>query len=111
MRLGKGKSWPGGLLAREFVDEAIMIGSTMARAAFLEFAGTNPADRYFVEDQLLRLDAKAVVIVAYNLQFPQRKISNADFRGDKESVALPLAKLGLKVFNSKSNSYLGSAAS
>lgn len=106
MRVSKGKSWPGGLLARKYVDEAIVMGSTMTRSEFLEFAGTNPADRYFVDIEELRLDAKAVVIVAHNLQFPQRKISNVDFRGDKESVAIPLVKLGLQVFNSKSKSYL-----
>jgi hypothetical protein len=43
------------------------MGSTMTRPEFLEFAGPNPADCYFVYIEELHLDAKAVVIAAHDL--------------------------------------------
>jgi hypothetical protein len=76
---------------RRALDEFHRIG----RDAFLQHHGLPPADRYVIVDRGVAVDAKAVIHVAWQLDYPgEPPLDRFRFRGDRTTVAEPLRRRG-----------------
>lgn len=85
---------PGRQITVEFVRAAIDRARLVGRDAFLDEVGANSALRYVLVDGDFEIDAKAIVLAAYNAEHPESLLRSSDFEGTRQTVAEPLRRLG-----------------
>lgn len=87
-------------VSREFVERAIEEFRRLGRTEFLNTYGFGKAREYFIHvpESDEWFDSKAIVGVAYGLQFPDKGTLSADsFSGGEATVAARLRELGFNV--------------
>jgi len=85
---------------REFVERAIEEFRRLGRTEFLSTYGFGKAREYFIHvpESDEWFDSKAIIGVAYNLQFPDRvPLASGSFSGGEATVAARLRELGFRV--------------
>lgn len=94
---------PAAQLSRQDIEQVLAEWDQIGRDAFLTQHRVNPAERYLIEHDGKRYDAKAVVTVAFRrTNTSAAELEPGDFPGSEASIRRPLERLGFKIVNEKS---------
>ena len=95
--------------ARQVSHEAIIVTldewDAVGRDEFLRRHDVVAAQRYLIEREGRRYDAKAVVTVAYRREHPDEpRLLPGDFTGDRRTIRAPLEALGFHIVDARAGS-------
>lgn len=84
-------------LSRDDVINALGAAQSYSMEELRDHVGGNKSIKYWLIHEGQKFEAKVIIQLAWNLRNPATPISAADFRGDANSVAIPLRNLGFDV--------------
>ncbi len=88
--------------SRKAVYRAIIECDNLGRDEFLKKYGFGPAKAYYLFDEGIKYDSKAIIGVAHGYEFPEKgPLHSQDFHGGKRKVQPKLEELGFQVIVEK----------